>query len=141
MLEIKKLEHTADLAYEIKGDSLEELFKASFLCWKNALLNKEPTGVKRNEEFNFSEVGLESLMVEFLNHFNFLFFVRGELVREIKIIKIKKNQKYVLTVNAEITGLEEPEVFVNQEIKAVTYHQLSIKKEGGVFSTRIVFDV
>jgi len=141
MFDFKKLEHTADLAYTIKADTPEGLFQAAFHCWQNALLRATPRGKTSKTTFRFKESTVAILLVEFLNHFNYLLLTKGLLVINIKNIQLKKWDEFELKIKADIIKLNAPDMFITQEIKAVTYHQLSIVKKGNYYTTKLVFDV
>ncbi len=141
MYKYKKIEHTADLAFEIKSDSLEELFEAAFLCWQSALFDEIPKGKAFRKEFNFLGESMESLLVDFLNYCNYLLFGKGMIAKRVKKIKIKQYEKFVLNVDVDIVELSEGGEGIKLEIKAVTYHQLSVIQTKGQFVTKLVFDV
>jgi SHS2 domain-containing protein len=135
------VEHTADVAVEITGDSLEELFLAAFDGWKQTVsFSNWEIGEKK--KINISADSNEELLVEFLNEINYLLLTKKwgtERIEELKIVR-NKNSFYLNTFlnGREIDLSKTP---IKEEIKAVTYGGLKIKSEGGKYSTRLIFDV
>ncbi len=135
------IEHTADIAVEIKGDSLNELFLAAFDAWKEIV---SFSGWKSGEKkkINLFADSPEELLVEFLNEINYLLLTKkwgtGKII-ELKIVE--KGNSFQL--NALLSGgeIDLSKIQLKEEIKAVTYGELEIKKENGKFLTRLIFDV
>ncbi|MBI1936731.1 MAG: archease [Ignavibacteriales bacterium] len=138
----KFIEHTADIAVEVEEDSLEKLFASACNAWRDAaLINKKPdnTGSKK---FIFTSGSLEELLVELLSELNFQLYAKKWIYISVKNILLEKfNSNYHLA--AEVFGqpLEQSSVELKEEIKAVTFHQMNIEKNGENFFTRIVFDI
>lgn len=135
------IDHTADIALEIKGNSIEELFMAAAFGWKEAVSDSK---VSSKEELSFAleEDSLEELLVRFLDELNFLFETKKLLMAEVEEIVIKKDEN-LFKLHSKIFG-EVPDESKHQlkaEIKAVTFHQMDIRQEGMDFRTRIVFDI
>jgi len=138
----KFIEHTADIAVEVEEDSLEKLFASACNAWRDAaFINKKPdsTGSKK---FIFTSGSLEELLVELLSELNFQLYAKKWIYISVKNILLEKfNSNYHLA--AEVFGqpLEQSSVELKEEIKAVTFHQMNIEKNGENFFTRIVFDI
>jgi len=136
----KFIDHTADIAFEVSADSYEELFTASAEAWKEAVLENPQINGKEERKIIIKEDSLEELLVSFLNELNFLFLSKKWIFNSIKNISVKNNGVWKL--NSVLLG--EPllkEHIIKSEIKAVTFHQMDIKKINNNFTTRIVFDI
>ncbi len=138
----KFIDHTADIAVEAAGSTYEELFLAALEGWKNSVMDPEEhnTGMEI-KSINLEEDSIEELLVSFLQEFNYLFESRKifpSLINELKII----DNENVFQLESNIAFCRIPDtVNVKNEIKAVTFHQLDIKKEDDLYKTIIVFDI
>lgn len=138
----KFLDHTADIALEIAGSTYEELFLASLNGWKSAVI--EPTDNKREMseiEIKLKENSAEELLVTFLQEINYLFESKEVFPSDVKVIKVQSTgDEFSLECKVVFAGIMS-EDFIKTEIKAVTFHQLEIRKSHGVYKTIIVFDI
>jgi SHS2 domain-containing protein len=138
----KFIDHTADIAFEAEGDTLEELFIASAKAWKDSVLEKEQR-LKAGEQLKIELVALtiEQLLVDFLSELNFLLFTKRWLyltTDKISIVSENRSWKLSATVGGNIISQDVP---LKEEIKAVTYHQMEIVNKNNKYKTRVVFDI
>ena len=136
----KFVDHTADIAVEIKADSIEELFVESAYAFKAAVVepDKEKGGVSYNLKLNSHS--LEALLVNFLNELNFRLISKKKIFNNVNGLKIhQKNDDYSLECVLLEHNVDEDNI--KTEIKSVTYHQMEIKKINGTYSTKIIFDI
>ncbi len=133
------LSHTADIAFDVEADSLEELFIESFRGWLNTVI--EDIDLKSDSQFeiNLSADSIEQLLVDFLNEVNFLLTVKNILCVEAESLKINK-EKISLNAVMKIRKLKDVSL-LKEEIKSVTYHQMEIRNEDGRYFVRVVFDI
>jgi SHS2 domain-containing protein len=136
----KFIDHTADIAVELSGDSLEELFIAGSKAWHNAVSDEIVSDANDSVEFDLSANSKEELLVSFLNELNFLFTTQKWLCLKVASIKIIEDGSCELS--AELNGIKVQDDFPHkQEIKSVTYHQMEIVKKERKYSTLVVFDI
>ncbi|HAB53280.1 MAG: hypothetical protein A2315_14675 [Ignavibacteria bacterium RIFOXYB2_FULL_35_12] len=136
------LDHTADIAVDIKADTLDELFMASAYSWRDYISDDDNSFSSEKHLLDLSENNLEVLLVSFLSELNFLYQSESWMMDKVNsLIITEKNDSWNL--NAEILGqsFNRKEMNLKTEIKAITYHQMEIKEQQGRFSTRIVFDI
>lgn len=129
------LEHTADLKIRAYGKDLPELF--SYLlrgmfesCQPN--LMDETLAVSR--EIAIKNSNLESLLVDFLNEALYLSDVNNEAYFEAEFEKLIETE-----LIGKIKGRKVKNLGV--EIKAVTWHELEIKKGGNSWQVTVIFDI
>jgi SHS2 domain-containing protein len=131
-------DHTADLGVEVTGATLEELYAGAALALFDLLtdLSSVRAGVAR--EIVVSGEDPADLLVNFLREILYGwngdgFLMKSCLIREVKPKRLK--------------ALLRGEPFdpachrIQQEIKAVTYHQASVEKMGDGWVARVIFDV
>jgi protein archease len=137
----KFIDHTADIACEVSGDTLEELFTASAEAWRSSVVEEIKICKRENKKFEIKDSTLEQLLVDFISELNFYLFTHKWLFNMIHKLEIKnENDTWVLIT--EIEGmLVSQDVEIKQEIKAVTFHQMNIEKRKNKYSTLLVFDI
>jgi len=141
MYKFKFIEHTADIAVELTASTIEELFLCAVDAWNKAMLDAEILYDDEKIKLDFEAESLEELLVNFLSEINYLFLTKKWFCTSAEDIKLIHTDKYKLT--ARLAGLivDNSKIDFKEEIKAITYHQLEIKKINGKYTTRIVFDI
>jgi SHS2 domain-containing protein len=140
--EFKFIDHTADIALEISGSTYEELFLAAFYGFKESLLELSDAKRKNTEKsLTLKENSAEELLVSFLDELNFYFEKQKIFPLEVEKIKITRNDNSFKLITTISLGDITSDDHVKSEIKAVTFHQLDIKKINNVYKTIIVFDI
>ena len=137
--------HTADLQINIYASTLPELFEHSVIAMFQSIKPEAP-GCKIVDELLICEKlpntqvvdvtahNVELLLVDFLSQALYLSDVYNEAYLSAEVHKFSDTQ-----VQATLKG-----VSVNRfgtEIKAVTYHNLSIVQRDGKWQATIVFDI
>ena len=136
------IDHTGDIAVEVEGDTFEELFTASAFAWQESVIDKNKINFPDKRTLNIEEQSYEELLVSFLDELNFLFLTQKWIMSKIDIIEIRDNNNKI-----KLKGIIAGENFDNRrhkpkvEIKAVTFHQMEIKRLKNKYYTRIVFDI
>ena len=137
----KFIDHTADIAVMLEGNSLEELFISGFESWLSSVVEKKD--FNSNDQFivEISAGSSEELLVSFLNELNFLLNTKKWLCLNVDSIKIYEDSKE-FKLTADLNGIKVEDDFeLKEEIKSVTYHQIEIIKEKNIYSTLVVFDI
>lgn len=136
------IDHTADIAFVVEGDTIEELFIASALAWKESVVEEFQPLSKIGKEIVIEDSSYEELLVHFLGELNFLFQTGSWILTDITEIKIEEVGN-TIRLSAALTGEEivESRHKLKMEIKAVTFHQMEIRKINDKFFTRIVLDI
>jgi SHS2 domain-containing protein len=137
----KFIDHTADIAFEVSGDSLEELFTASVKAWRSSVVD-ETKYLKRDiKKFKLKATSKEQLLVDFISELNFKLFARNWLFNFVVLLEIKqKNDSWILTTEIEGMPLSQ-DINIKQEIKAITFHRMNIERTENQYRTLIVFDI
>lgn len=135
------LEHTADLEFVSYGESLNEAFANAALALFTATLSIDSVEIKKKQEIKFSAHDLETLMHDWLSELLFLFEVEFMVFREFKVNIEKLNETYELTAECFGEELDLKRHTIDTEIKAVTYHNLSVEKKDGSWEARVLCDI
>lgn len=129
------VDHTADWALLVRGQSLEQLFINAALGMATLLvteLHDVPLDETRSLELN--AIDAESLLVEWLTELAYLAETEQLVFREFLLTAVTPTH-----LKAAIRGGQAPAL--QKHIKAVTYHNLAIIKSEAGLETTIVFDV
>jgi SHS2 domain-containing protein len=133
------LSHTADIAFDVEADSIEELFIESFNGWLNSVVENISTDAEQEIQIKLSADSFEQLLVDFLNEVNFLLTVKKILCIKVESLMIDKEN---ISLKAWIkTQNQKDDSVLKEEIKSVTYHQMEIKEKNGKYYVRVVFDI
>jgi len=127
-----EIPHSADIAIEVIGETLNELFihAADGLCHAMDLEISPNQTVEK--EMKITECDIESLLVAFLSELIYE-AEKGTCFRVIEMVAGENE------LHAKLTGF--PIIRQKREIKAATYHNLSIQFDGKKWHTQIIFDV
>lgn len=132
-MKYKFLSHTADVKFIAYGKTLEEAFSNSALALSETMSKGEKISSKIKKKIKISGKDKESLLYNFLEEFLFLFDTSGFVVSKIEKIKIKDD-----TLIAEILGEKKR---ISNDVKAVTYNDMFVKKEKCKWKIQCVLDV
>lgn len=137
----KFVDHTADIAVEISGSSLNDLFEAGAEAWFHSIVDEVIVEDDDVIELEISASSIEELLVTFLNELNYLLITKKWLCTSIQILKIFDDADGC-ELSAELKGIKlRNDLRLKLEIKSVTYHKLDIIQRDGKYSTLIVFDI
>jgi SHS2 domain-containing protein len=133
----REFEHTGDIGIELEASSRSELFRRALLAI--ARLMVEPDGVRPLEErrIELTAASDADLMHDLLSAALNLFLGDGFIWRKASVAE--ENSGLVATLRGEPFDRQQHSLI--QELKAVTYHRLTVEKSNGGWRARIVFDV
>ncbi len=143
-----ELEHTADIAIEVYGKNLPELFQNALTAFYSILfglddLSSLPKG-KKEYKMELKENDLEALLHTFLSELNYLFTVKYTILHPVQNLMIRRTEDKEITLRLKAKAVSPvPQALKEQamEIKAVTLHQLKVWQKAGQFTAHIIFDI
>lgn len=147
MNHVKLLDHTADLKLAITADSCASLFKYALIGMFQSSGPRSPVCVKNKEgylvcpslpisrSYTVTASDRASLLVDFLSYALWLSDVHNEAYLDVTIHELQETTVAVTVHGIAIQGFDVV------EIKAVTYHDLSIQEQDGYWYAEIVFDI
>lgn len=134
----RQLPHTADLGWRIWGESLPELFENAAAALVSTLTDRRSLKLSETREISLESVDREALLVDWLNHLLYLFDVDGFLGRQFRV-ELLTNRRLRARVRGEVFDpTRHPE---KTAVKAATYHQLQIVREGGGWRATVILDL
>lgn len=126
-------EHTADWQLDVWAPKLSELFiEAAKGMYSLSGITLANSSVGQRT-ISLEDVDRESLLVSFLNELLYMAEQEGLGFKQIEV-SIKNHL-------LKSTLLVFPIIHQVKEIKAVTYHDLRVKLDNGIYRVSIVFDV
>ncbi len=136
--QVREIEHTADLGIEVEADSPVELFSCAGLALFSLMVRPEGVKARDVREETVVAEGWEALFHEWLSHLLHRFLLDGFIAVAITVLELDESH-----IRARLTGekLDYERHDFETEIKAVTYHQLSVRNDNGHWIARVIFDV
>lgn len=136
-MKFRFLEHTADIKFRAFGKNVEEVFENSALAFKEAVCGKMKVKKEKTEIINAKGKDWESLLYNFLEEILYLLDAENFLISRIKEIKINKLN---FKLRAAIIGDDAKRYKFTNNVKAVTYNEMLVKKEKDRWVSRVVLD-
>lgn len=137
MKRYRRFEHTADIGLEAYGATRAELFENAAFGMFDQAVDLESVREVQEETVEVAAESPDLLLKEWLGELLFR-FSKGRVFRRFKVHEITdttlKASAFGETFDPERHGLKT-------DLKAVTYHQLSVHKEGKRWKARVIIDV
>ncbi len=133
----REIEHTGDVGIEIEADSRPQLFRRAAIAMVR--LMADTAGVRALEYRDLSIAATDNLdlMHDLLSDLLRIFIVDGFIWSDAAIEEANGGLKVRLLGE----GFDPARHEFHQEIKAVTYHELSVRNQNGRWFARVIFDV
>ncbi len=135
------LEHMTDAVIEAHGDTMEEAFEQAARGLNDTMIDLK--GVSPDREVKIAAEGhdIESLLFDWLDKVMLTLVADGIVMSDFSV-KIKKTDAgYRLDGTARGEKLDLKKHAYKVEIKAVTYHEMSVKQEAGRTTVRFLLDL
>lgn len=134
----REIEHTADLGIEVEAETSGELFRRAGLALFALMVSPEGIEAREQRSEDVQAEGWEDLLHDWLSRLLRSFLQDGFIAAQITIDDIDST-----SIRARLLGekLDYARHGFETEIKAVTYHQLSVTCENGRWQARVIFDV
>jgi protein archease len=136
MLKYEFVEHTADLTFKACGSDLNTLFENAAEALESTLIMLEGVALRETTTIEMTSDSYEDLLYDWLAELLITF--------EVNRFAVKKSLVNItgLSLNAQCwgEGIDPNKHTLNTEVKAVTYHDLQIKKNN-VYHAQITLDV
>ncbi len=128
------LPHTADIRMQVTGKTLEELF-----CGAVAGMMELLDGKSAAEDFVVEAVAVQAqdrtvLLIDFLNEILTRALTEKRVYRVVRFSELSETRAACEVEGRSVASFQE-------DIKAVTYHEASVEKKGGIWETVVIFDV
>jgi SHS2 domain-containing protein len=138
MLKYKLIDHTADIGIEVYGRELKELFQNAGYALFDIICQAQAIKVKDEVDICSEGSDVEELIVNWLSELLYRHSVDGWLFCNFSIHEL--NQTNVRsTAMGERFNPKRHQII--REVKAITYHQLTVRKDNDMWYSRVIFDI
>lgn len=135
-------EHTADIGVRGFGKTVEEAFTETAKAMYSIMIkNINEIELKETVPIDVFAEDIEELLVEYLNELLYITYSAYLVFRQFEVKIKKKGFEYVLNGVAVGEELNEEKHQIGVEVKAATFSQLKVKKEGDIWIAQCVLDV
>ncbi|MBI2447774.1 MAG: archease [Candidatus Omnitrophica bacterium] len=132
------IDHTADIGIKVHGKTLKELFRnAAIGCFDN-IADLDNVQLNKQVRFDVQAPSKEELLLSWLKELLYSFDTKKILFKDFKIEKLKPTH-LIATACGDKLNLKMHSV--KEEIKAVTYHEFSLKHGKSGWTAQVIFDV
>jgi SHS2 domain-containing protein len=132
------LEHTADAGLSATGASLAEVFASAADGLAALLCEPETVNPCSSIDVEASAGDVESLLVQWLSEVNYRFEVDRFAFRSFDVHDVSETHVKGIGRGERI----DPERHrIGAQVKAITYHQLEVKRDGDRWSARVIVDI
>jgi len=137
----KFLDHTADIMFVAKAESLPELFEQSALAVEETMVEVETVKPIKKVKILGESEKIESLLFDFIDDLIFFKDYKQLVFGKFEITIQEKNGKYQLNCLAYGEKIDltrhEPKV----DIKAVTMHLFKVEQVQGTWKAQVLLDI
>jgi len=132
------IDHTADLGIIVKGSDKKNLFIHAALAMTDLMVKGNKGNKKVARDVIVEGVDFPDLMVKWLGEILYL-FAGEKLIADLIVIRHLNQTQLRATITFIIFEPNHHEIL--REIKAVTYHQISVRKVDDKWEAKIIFDI
>lgn len=134
----KLLDHTADLCLYIQAAELPALFETAAVALGEQLVIVSPSEPRQIHRLRVSGADWDDLMINWLRELLAHWHLEAQVVTMARCVELSST-----LLCAEVSFLPfDPNVHTpNQEIKAVTYHQLDVSVCDDGWQATVIFDL
>jgi SHS2 domain-containing protein len=135
---LEELEHTADTGIIVTAANLNELFGRAAWGTFSVIADLSAVEPKERSRVSVEATDQKALMVKWLSELNVRHITKHWLFSRFDIIELGDTHLSA-EVYGEPIGPERHTIYT--EIKAITFHDLRIEKEGERWKAQIIFDL
>ncbi len=134
----KVLEHTADLALEVYGRTLEELFCNAGFAFFDVITDLSSVEEKEKRAISLNAFDLERLMVKWLNELLYYHEVEQLLFRRFEIKSLEQSHLEAIAIG-EVFREGVHKILTSP--KAVTHHKIELVEEPQGWRGKVIIDL
>ena len=132
------LDHTADIGLIVYGEDLKTLFENAGEAFFHIITDLKKVRQKEERKIELKGESLERLMVDWLNELLYLHDVESLLFKGFKVEVVGEGG-----LRARVKGepFQEGAHVIKTGVKAVTHHQIQVKREDGGWRAQVILDL
>ena len=132
------IDHTADIGIIAYGADIKQVFSNAAHGLFSLITDVENIKENLQREIIISSQDIESLLVEWLNELIYIFDVEHLVFKRFEIDAIIDNKLSARCFGDRINPRKKK---IKREVKAATYHMLTISKVNNGYKVQIIFDI
>ena len=132
------IDHTADIGIRVTGKNLPVLFANAGYALFELLVDTQALITRQHRQLHFTAQDLEELMFSWI-HELLAGFIHDSWTCTSFDVSIQKKWSLCSTLKGYQGTI--PAHLLRYDIKAITYHDLHVRREGGVWVSQLIFDV
>jgi len=132
------IDHTADLGIIVKGPDVKSLFIRAAQAMTDLMVRGDISDKTAIKDVLVEGEDFPDLMVRWLGEILYLFEGENLILNSTEIKSIGPMR---LQATLTLASFEPKRHEVLREIKAVTYHQISVDKANDGWETKVIFDI
>jgi SHS2 domain-containing protein len=138
MKRFEVLDHTADIGLIVYGEDLKTLFENAGEAFFHLITDLKKVKRRVEKKIEIKGENLERLMVDWLSELLYLHDVENLLFKGFKVESVGEGG-----LKARVKGepFQEGVHVIKTGVKAVTYHQIEVRKKNGRWRAQIIFDL
>jgi len=132
------VDHTADIAFEVYGADLNELFRNASLAFYDAFVDVSRLNLEKEVEVSCGGEDEEIALYKWLNELLYLFDTEFFAAKE---VDVKVNRNYNFDVSGKLRGGRFNAEMVKVEPKAITLHKFKVERNKDGYRAFVVVDI
>ncbi len=137
----KFFEHQADVGIIGIGKTLEEAFQEAAKAMFQVMCDVDEVAPKKSVKLKVEAAEQETLLTEWLNGLLARKDIEDMLFSEFEVKITKKGERFSLTAEVKGETMNSEKHHLKVEVKAATYSQLRVWKDGKDYKAQCVVDV
>jgi len=137
----KFLDHTADIKVEAWGETLEEAFEAAGTAFYDVMLDVEKVDKRIEKRIKVTGFDIMSLLFNWIDQLILIFELDNLVFRDFKVDIRINGEDYRLEALGFGEEYKKEKHGYKVHVKAMTYHEMEIIKEGDRVVIRYVVDI
>jgi protein archease len=135
------INHTADVAADLTGGTLEALFASGAQALTDTLTELDTVQPLVTQSVTVEAGALEDLLVDWLNELHYRFEVQNMLVADADVTLMERDGRWQLGATIAGEMLDPARHPSRVLVKSATYHGLRVEKTPEGWKARVVFDM
>jgi SHS2 domain-containing protein len=131
---------TADAAFEVKGGTLEELFRDAAIATFEVMVDTKSVEPEITRKIELNNETVDNLFFDWLSELIYLKDADSLIFSKFDV-SIRKNYFYELKATAAGEIINQEKHSLRSDVKAVTYHMFEVNKTGENWIARVVLDI
>ncbi|MDZ7724044.1 MAG: archease [candidate division KSB1 bacterium] len=133
---VSLLEHTGDIGIEVRAESPESLFVQAAKAMFYIMLETDHPQIKKRKRISVTGEDREQLLVNWLSELNFLAETEGFRPVDYFVSELTDT-----AITCRVAAGRLNADLYKTQIKAVTFHKLTIRQKDDHWYARVIFDI